>query len=278
MGGSFLIAAIISAAFLTNVRIEGLTSNTYKFAQTPSWSQNYRSMPDGPLSGSLWNYDEGNNNGWGNGELQSYTSDSSNVRVQKGLLTINALKSGSGYTSARITTKGKIDFTYGKIDVVAKLPKGQGVWPAIWFLPSDNKYSNTQTTGDDQSRSWLANGEIDLAEGTADGRNTISGSAHALAHFSGNAPRSGMVEVDPAKFHTYSMQWTPKSIDLLVDQKSYLHVDDNGQGFREWPYDQRFHLLMNIAVGGDMSSGGVGANSLPAEMQVASISYYPLAQ
>ena len=241
------------------------------FASSPSWSKDYSAMGIGVINPDNWNIEKGNNNGWGNDEKETYSA--SNARVADGALVITAQKSGSGYTSARITTKGKFDFMYGKIDIVAELPTGRGVWPALWFLPAGSKYSDNSAG----SNSWLSNGEIDLAEGSSQGDNSISGSVHSLNHYSGHSERTGTATVSSpsTKFHTYTMEWTPNSIDLSLDGKSYEHVTNNGGGFKDWPYDQKFYLIMNIAIGGTMSNKQIDDSTLPAQMKVRSINYYP---
>ncbi|HUO62007.1 MAG TPA: glycoside hydrolase family 16 protein [Candidatus Bathyarchaeia archaeon] len=242
------------------------------FATTASWKQDFSKSPNGPLDTKIWNFDQGNNNGWGNNELESYTSDPANASIQNGALVINALKNNGSYTSARITTKNKFDFIYGKINVVAQLPTGQGVWPAIWLLPTDTKYtSNTNPNTD-----WLSNGELDIAEGSSQGDNSFSASAHSINHYGGHNERTGTVTVNsPATtLHTYSLEWTPQSLDFLVDGKVFEHVANSGAGFQDWPYDQRYHLILNLALGGDNGSN-LSDGALPAQMKVRLISYYP---
>lgn len=257
-----------------------------QFASTPSWKQDFTQQPNGALSTSSWNIMTGNNNGWGNGEAQTYTNNTDNVRIDSGNLVIDAKKVNGQYTSARINTKGKFDFTYGKIEIVAMLPVGQGVWPALWFWPTDSKYADEPVLKKEQDAAWLNDGEIDLIEGSAWGDNDFTGSAHALGHYPGNSVRTGKVTVSSpdTTYHTYTLQWTPKALDFIVDGKTFKHVENSGLGFRDWPYDQRYHLIMNVAMGGSMSSGlispsmplGINDKDLPARMKVASISYFPL--
>lgn len=256
------------------------------FVQKATWQQVYSLQPDGAIDTGVWNALEGNNNGWGNNELQVYTGNKENARVEDGTLTIEAKKTGAGYTSARLTTEGNFDFKYGKLDVVAKLPTGKGVWPAMWFLPSDYKYSTDATSVDGEDISWLSNGEMDMIEGSAQGDNGFSASAHSLGHYPGHAMRTGEVTVDSPtnKFHTYSLQWTPKAVEFLVDGVAFHRVENSGEGFKDWPYDQRFHLIMNVAMGGTMSEdlkseefpNGVDDSGSPWLLKVQSISYYPL--
>lgn len=257
------------------------------FSTEPYWKQDFSTQPNGPIDMSKWNTELGNNNGWGNNEAEVYTNNLENVRIDNGNLVVEAKKSNNVYTSARITTANKLDFTYGKIDIVAKLPTGKGVWPAIWFWPTDDKYSSQPVLSTEQDMAWLNNGEIDLIEGSAWGDSDFTGSAHSLGHYPGNNVRTGKVTVaSPAEtFHTYTLQWTPNSLVFLVDNVAFKTVVNAGGGFREWPYDQRYHLILNIAMGGNMSEGlvspalplGIDDAGAPWVMTVKSITYYPLA-
>lgn len=240
------------------------------FTSTPTWSQDFAAQPDGPPSTKYWNFDLGNNNGWGNNEVETYTDNAANIRIADGALVIQALRDR---TSARINTAGKFDFTYGKLDIVAKLPTGQGIWPALWLWPSGNKY-----TSDNADSGWLANGEIDMIEGQALGDNQISGSAHSVNHFPplSNGERTGYANVPniTADYHTYSLEWTPDQLTYLVDGQAFYHVDNPHTSFKDWPYDQPYHLILNVALGGSMNPAGLKTNDLPATMSVKSIDYY----
>src|SRR5690606_30194734 len=134
---------------------EATESSQYTFTSTPSWADefNYEGLPDE----TKWGYDIGSADGWGNNELQYYTEKRpENVRVGDGVLTITAIREdykGAAYTSARLTTRGKADFRYGRFEAKAKVPPGVGTWPAVWMLPTHWKYGG-----------WPASGEIDILE------------------------------------------------------------------------------------------------------------------
>lgn len=294
---SILTVVTITSAFVTPIGVMSFFSrhrpaantaaNRAQFAATPTWAQNYTSQPDGPASSSVWVFEQGNNDGWGNNEAQYYTSDPVNVRVENGNLVLQAQKEPDGrYTSARLTSQGSLDFTYGKLDIVARLPTGQGVWPALWFWPTDDKYSGSPLSVEQQDAAWLANGEIDLVEGSAWGDNDFTGSAHAVEHYPGHGERTGKVTVSnpSTQYHTYSLEWTPQTLKYLVDGTVFHRVANSGSGFADWPYDQRYHLILNIAMGGSMSEGlvspemplGIDDSGSPWQMNVRSISYYPL--
>jgi beta-glucanase (GH16 family) len=259
------------------------------FAATPSWSQDFSALPNGALSDQFWNFDLGNNDGWGNEERQYYTDKSNNVRIEDHNLIINGRRENNGqkYTSARLNTEGKFDFTYGRLRVDAKLPEGAGVWPAIWLWPTDKKYDGQPLAATEQEYDWLANGEIDITEGQAQGDNQYSASAHAVLHHPGEGERTGYVNVDNAtnSYHTYGLDWTPDKLIYSVDEKPFYEVDNPHTGFKEWPYDQQYHLILNIAMGGAMSRNlrsqyppdGITKASSIWTMAIKSITYYPLA-
>src|SRR6056297_1535987 len=155
---------------------------------------------------SRWNYEVGGH-GWGNEELQYYTEERlKNARLENGRLVIEAHKENyrtAEYTSARLTTTHKGEWTYGRIEVRAKIPAGRGTWPAIWMLPTEWIYGDG---------SWPDNGEIDIMEHVGYDPGVIHGTIHtdAYNHMDGTQ-KSGQIEVPDAMdaFHTYSIEWTP---------------------------------------------------------------------
>jgi len=225
---------------------------------------------EGLPNSRYWGYNVGGH-GWGNNELQYYTeADTNNVMVKNGYLWIKALKGdkeGRSYTSARLVTKNKVDILYGKVEVSAKLPKGRGLWPAIWMLSSTEKYGG-----------WPKNGEIDIMEHVGFNPDTVFGSVHTerFNHVIGTQKTKGVFIREPyARFHTYAIEWTPKRIDFLLDGKKYYSFKNTGKGFREWPFDQAFHLLLNIAVGGGWGGQrGIDNSVFPGVMQIDYVRYY----
>src|SRR3546814_595495 len=145
----------------------------YTFATTPSWADefDYEGLPDD----DKWGYDVGSQNGWGNNELQFYTEKRpENARVADGVLTITAIKEDHedmAYTSARLVSRGKADFLYGRFEVRAKVPQGVGTWPAAWMLPTDWKYGG-----------WPASGEIDILEHVGYDQDVVHISVHTEAY------------------------------------------------------------------------------------------------
>jgi beta-glucanase (GH16 family) len=189
---------------------------------------------------SKWTYDIGTgSNGWGNNELEYYTSRSSNVYVSNGTLKIVANKeayNGSAYTSARMRTQGLYSFQYGRIDVSAKLPASMGTWPAIWMLGN-----NINTVG------WPACGEIDIMEQNGQ-KSTIFGTLHYPTEKNPYGD-GGSTTLSSAStgFHLYSAIWSAANIQLLVDNNVYFTLPNTGS----IPFNQNFFILLNLAMGGN---------------------------
>jgi len=237
---------------------------------TPSliWSDefNYTGTPDT----TKWNYDIGGH-GWGNNELQYYTKDMQNVHVENGNLVIEARKDSfenKAYTSSRIISKHKGDWLYGRIEVRAKLPKGKGTWPAIWMLSTDWKYGD-----------WPASGEIDIMEHVGYDPEVVHGTIHTEAYnHVKQTQKEGKVTVPGAQddFHIYAVDWREDKMEFFVDNKLYHTVErDPKDDFKGWPFDQKFHLLMNIAVGGNWGGKeGVDESIWPQQMIVDYVRVY----
>ena len=225
---------------------------------------------DGVPSLDKWSYDVGGN-GWGNNELEYYTQfRKENARVENGTLIIEARKEqfeGKNYTSARLVTKTKGDWLYGRVDVRAKLPAGVGTWPAIWMLSTDWKYGG-----------WPNSGEIDIMEHVGYDPGAIHGSTHSLKYyFKINTQKTATFRLnDPfSDFHTYSIEWYADRIDFFVDGEIYLTSRNDGTGWEAWPFDQRFHLILNVAIGGDWGGvKGVDTAIFPAKMVVDYVRVY----
>jgi beta-glucanase (GH16 family) len=226
------------------------------------WSDEFNEpgLPDS----SKWNYDTGGH-GWGNNELQYYTlARSRNARVENGNLVIEAHREpfeGKEYTSTRLISKNKGDWKYGRIEVRARLPWGRGIWPAIWMLPTDWAYGD-----------WPASGEIDIMEFVGYMPDSVFGSVHTKSfnHVIGTQKTSGVRLTDLREaYHTYSIQWRKKKIDFFIDGNRYMTFRNTGKGPDEWPFDQRFHLLLNIAVGGNWGAArGLDTTIFPQRMLV----------
>ena len=225
-----------------------------------------------------------------NDEDQAYTARETNVRVEDGKLVIEAHKEnyeGANYTSGRVHSSGKGDYLYGRFEVRAKLPSGKGTWPAIWMLPSDPyKYATTCEEGEDWQGSqtcnaWPNSGEIDIMEHVGYQMGHVHGSVHNEAYYWVKwEQRKGRILVDgvDADFHVYAMEWTPERIDIFVDDALYFTYINENSDWRVWPYDQPFHLVLNVAVGGwwGRSGGGIDDEIFPQTMKIDYARIYQL--
>lgn len=227
---------------------------------------------DGKPDESKWGYDAGGD-GWGNQELQYYTDDG-NAWVENGRLIIEARKEEKGnnaYTSARLVSRGKGDWTYGKIEVCAKLPSGRGTWPAIWMLPTDWVYGG-----------WPASGEIDIMEHVGYDQNIVHGSVHTQSYYhSIGTQKSGNIKVETAseEFHVYGVEWLPDTIKFFVDGEEYFSFTPaefvENPTYKEWPFDEKMHILLNVAFGGGWGGAkGIDDEVLPARMEVDYVRVY----
>lgn len=203
-----------------------------------------------------------------NNEDQAYTARLSNVRVEGGRLVIEAHKEdyrGDRYTSARIQSKGKRDLLYGRVEIRAKLPRGVGTWPAIWMLPSDPYVYATNCAegdgwhGNPNCDAWPNSGEIDIVEHVGYQMNHVHATVHNSAYYWLQwEQRKGRIVLDDVSdsFHLYALEWTPHRIDAYVDGALYFTYVNQGEGWRAWPYDRPYHLILNLAVGGDWGRAG----------------------
>ena len=224
---------------------------------------------DGKPEASKWGYEYGLIR---NQEAQYYTDSLKNARIEDGHLILETHKEpieDSEYTSASITTKNIAEWTYGKMEVSAKLPKGKGMWPAIWMLGK-----NIDDIG------WPKCGEIDIMEAVGFEKDTIYGTVHTEAynHVKGTEKGGSVFIADPyAKFHTYSVEWTPEKINFLLDGKVYQQFENENKSTDEWPFDQPFFLKLNIAVGGTWGGlQGIDDDIFPQRMVVDYVRVYQL--
>ncbi len=203
-----------------------------------------------------------------NDEDQAYTERARNLRVEDGHLVIEAHREdfeGARYTSGRVHSNGKGDFLYGRFEVRAKLPAGQGTWPAIWMLPSDPfAYATTCGEGADWQGSsecdaWPNSGEIDIMEHVGYQMNHVHGTVHTKAYYWVLwEQRKGRILLDDAAdaFHVYALEWSPERIDIFVDDALYFTYVNEKKGWEEWPFDRPFFLILNVAVGGAWGRAG----------------------
>lgn len=233
----------------------------WEYETTPVFEDNFTA--NGNPDPAKWGYDIGGS-GWGNNELQFYTNRSDNAVVSGGTLKIIAKKenySGSAYTSARLLTKDKFSFKYGKIEVRAKLPTGVGTWPAIWMLGS-----NINTV------SWPSCGEIDIMEHLGRDLNKIFSSLHYPGHSGSNADtKTTIIPTATTNFHNYIVEWTPNYIKFYVDTQLF-HTFTNKSVL---PFNQNFFMILNIAMGGNFG-GAIDPAFTSATMEVDYVKVYKI--
>ncbi|MBL0744616.1 glycoside hydrolase family 16 protein [Chryseolinea lacunae] len=237
--------------------------------QTLVWADEF-DTPGAPDT-TKWTFDLGNNNGWGNNELQYYTRDTRNVRVENGKLVIEAVKDSMGgkpFTSSRVLSKGRGDWLYGRFEIRAKLPRGKGTWPAIWMMPTKSNYGP-----------WPRSGEIDIMEHVGYEGGVVHGTIHCEAYnHINNTQKEGMMTVPDAQdqFHIYALDWTKDKMDFLIDNKVFFSVTRNPKdNVAGWPFDKPFHLILNMAVGGNWGGKqGVDQNIWPQRMEIDYVRVY----
>ncbi len=270
-------------------------------ADNSAWSLVWSDEFDGgKIDRAKWGYDV---DCWGGGneEHQCYTKSARNAAIEDGKLVITAryervtgpalpehlrrtsatpeAEATRDISSARLSTRGKAAWRYGKVEVRAKLPQGQGTWPAIWMLPEKDRYG-----------SWAASGEIDILEAVNLGvpcakcpggrENTILGTLHFGGKWPNNQHKGEEVpvpEVLDDGFHTYAIEWQPERITWLFDGRIYAvrtadEWSTTGSPKRGAPFDQPFHLILNLAIGGKLAEtrglGGVRLDGYPKRMEI----------
>lgn len=214
-----------------------------------------------------WNFELGdgcpNICGWGNNEKQIYTKD--NHSFKNGNLVINVLKnSNDNYTSTRITTAGKKEFQYGRMEVRAKIPTGKGIWPAFWMLGS-----NIKKVG------WPKCGEIDILEYVGREPHQIFTSLHTQDSH-GNTINTKKTQIDNIEegFHLYAIDWTKDKIEFFVDNQSVYTFNPDKKDENVWPFNQPFYFIVNVAVGGNFGGHDVDNEIFPQEFLIDYIRVY----
>lgn len=262
--GCILLAGIFLASVMEDAH-----------AQSPDWELVWSDEFEGStLNPDKWSYQYGTGaadglSGWGNAELQYYTDRPENVFVQNGQLHIVAQEESYGgmdYTSARIRSINNGDWRYGRFEIRAKTPEGQGIWPALWMMPTDAVYGG-----------WPGSGEIDIMELIGHEPDVIHGTIHyGPPHtFSGGAyTMSGGNFSDD--FNVFALEWEKGELRWYVNDILY-HTEtewfSQGQGFPA-PFEQRFHFIMNVAVGGNWPGDPDATTSFPQEMVVDYVRVY----
>ena len=219
-----------------NTSVKGLLKKDY----TLKWFENF---DENQINLNRFNI-EIQDAGWVNNELQAYTDNHKNIFIDNSILYIKAIKEkhgSAGYTSGRITTQGKSNWKYGRFEIRAKVPKENGSWPAIWLL--------SESINED---GWPKCGEIDIME-HINKENIVYGTVHSdqYNHMKENQ-LGGKIEIEnlDKDFHTFGIEWTENSIIWFLDDNIYYQINKGDYLEGEWPYDQEYFLIMNLAVGG----------------------------
>jgi len=244
---------------------------------TPGWVLTWSDEFDGP-DGSLpdpakWTYDIGGN-GWGNAELESYTSRPQNAVIQGGNLVITTLQEdytgadgiACAYTSARLKTLGLFSQTYGRFEARIQIPRGQGMWPAFWMLGADFP-----------SAGWPQCGEIDIMENIGRQPATVYGSVHGPGFIGASLSTSyALPSGDLADgFHVYAVEWEPSQIVIYLDSLPYAtYTPASLPAGGQWVFDLPFFLILNNAVGGGWSGAPDGTTVFPQTMLVDYVRVY----
>lgn len=228
---------------------------------------------DGSIDETSWNYDLGIGNaisgdGWGNNELQYYTDRPENIKVEDGMLHIIAQQEsymGSGYTSARINSVGKLEQKYGRFEARIQLPWGQGLWPAFWLLGD-----NINEVG------WPQCGEIDIMEYRGQNPTVLIGSVHGPGYSAGESVgKEYELENDrfDTGFHVFGIEWGPEYINYYVDDVLYNQITpDDVEG--KWVFDHPFYIILNLAVGGNFVGSPNANTAFPQTMLVDYVKVY----
>lgn len=230
------------------------------------WSDDFNGTAGSRPDDSKWGFDLGNNNGWGNQELENYTDNPENVALDgNGNLVITAIKNGNSFTSARVKTQNKFTQAYGKFEARLKTPYGPGVWPAFWMLGA-----NVGEVG------WPQCGEIDIMEMRGQAPSVIHGTIHGPGYSAGNAVSSSFT-LENSRFdldyHIFAVEWTEDRLDFFCDGYLYKRItkkDVPGQ----WVYDHPFYLMLNIAVGGTFAGFPTDQTPFPQKMTIDYVRVY----
>lgn len=236
------------------------------------WSDefNYTGLPDS----SKWCYDtEWNTSGWGINELQYYTKNKvENAFVNNGILVITARNDSAmkvPYSSARLISKSKGDWLYGRIEVKAKVAGGKGAWPSIIMLPSENTYGQ-----------WPKSGQIDIMEHIGYEPDSVYCSVHTeYFNHTTDFQLSQSMYVPDAKntYHVYAINWTANKIDFYIDDNRAFTFRKKRKHAEEWPFDKCFYLVLNIAIGGKWGGlYGIDNTIFPCQMEIDYVRVYQM--
>ena len=237
---------------------------------TLAWADEFTQADGSSPDPTKWVYDTGAG-GWGNSELEYYTSRTNNVRIEGGKLVVEARQEnylGSSYTSARLKTKGKVSWTYGRIEARIKIPAGQGIWPAFWMLGTNI-----------DSVPWPNCGEIDVMENIGREPTLVHGTVHGPGYSGGSAVGGPYALPGGAPFasdfHIYAVEWTTNQMKWFVDGQQYFSITPASlPGGTTWVFTQPQFILLNLAVGGQWPGNPDGTTTFPQRMTVDYVRVY----
>jgi beta-glucanase (GH16 family) len=243
----------------------GYTTPTSYAGYRLAWADEFNGTELDPAS---WTYESGdgcpNNCGWGNNELEFYTNRPENLYFTQGKMVIEAIQesfSGKNYTSARIVTRGKKFFQYGRVDIRAILPEGQGIWPALWMLGED-----ITTEG------WPACGEIDIMELVGHQPSTTHSTVHYGVNFATRQNRGFSKTLTSGKFidefHVFSINWEENLIEFFLDDVKFFTVTPATTQGSPYPFNDEFFFIFNVAVGGNWPGSPNASTVFPQRMVV----------
>ena len=250
---------------------EGYITSDEQFGYGMAWQDEFNGSE---IDEASFNFEIGdgcpNLCGWGNNELQLYTDEPSNVFLENGSLVIRATRETSrDFRSARITTKDKRSFKYGRIDVRAKITRGQGMWPAIWMLGQ-----NIDDVG------WPASGEIDIMENVGHLAATSHGTAHWGPRGRGYSTFDGSsltIDEDFAeRFHVFSLVWEQDLIEWYIDETKFFTLTPANTNGETWRFNEEFFFIFNVAVGGNWPGNPDSTTEFPQEMDIDYIRVFQL--
>jgi len=213
---------------------------------------------------NVWNIAVGEK--WANNEAQQYTDLNENIFFNQEGLVLQATKENDIIRSARIHTRDKFFFQYGKGEIVAKVPSGKGTWPALWMMPQNNEFGH-----------WPKSGEIDIMEHTGNKKDLLYLCIHTEKYnhiredqYFYTVQKNNIVD----QFHTYGFEWTPDSITYFIDGiKEHTYIKGEGEkdsSHKGWPFNQPFYLIMNLAIGGTLG-GQIDMDMFPQQFVIQSI-------
>ena len=219
-----------------------------------------------------WSFQIGNGPknlpGWGNHELEYYRDKNAFVKDGKLIISIEKEKyNGFNYTSARLRTFGKGDWKFGKIEARIKLPKGKGIWPAFWMMPSDSVYGE-----------WPQSGEIDIMEFKGNDPKTSYCTIHYGPKWPYNKRNEKLYFLDNgdffSDFHLFSIEWEKDKITWFVDNNQVFTITRDELAPDNWPFNERFYIILNCAVGGDFCKNPDSTTIFPQSMQIDYVRVY----